>query len=112
MTYGSSRSDTVAALPVGESINPANPDRSHYAFGAGQIAYVLWKTSEQRQRPTRVLTSYGTIPGWTIGTEIHLHHGQTGAYMGQYKIVGVVDFDTMESAGDVPDMKIKWQVCK
>lgn len=112
MTYGTSRGDTVAALPVGESINPANPDRSHYAFGQGQIAYVLWKVNENRTRPTRVLTSYGGIPGWTLGTEIHLHHDQTGAYMGKYRIAGVVDFDTMETAGDVPNIKIKWQVCK
>lgn len=112
MTYGTSRGDSVAALPVGESINPANPDRSHYAFGQGLVGYVLFKTSEQRSRPTRVLTGYGTIPGWTVGTEIHLHHDQTGAYMGQYRIDGVVDFDTMETAGRVPDMKIKWQVLK
>lgn len=112
MTYGTSRGDTVAALPVGDSLNPRSPDRSHYAFNQGLVGYVLWKTSEQRTRPTRILTGYGAVRGWTIGTEIHLHHDQTGAYMGQYRIHGVIDFDTMEAAGDVPDIKIKWQVLK
>lgn len=110
--YGDNRGDTVAALPVGESINPANPDRSHYAFGQGMIGYVLFKLDDNRTRPTRVLTGYGAVPGWTVGQAIHLHHDQTGAYMGHYKIVGVVDFDTMETAGDVPNIKIKWQVLK
>ncbi len=110
--YGSDRYSTVAALPVGESLNPVNPDRTHYAFGQGLVGYILWKVNETRTRPTRILTGYGTIPEWTIDTRIHLHHDQTNAYMGEYRIAGVVDFDTMETAGDVPDIKIKWQVLK
>lgn len=109
--YGASRANTVAALPVGESINPAAPDRSHYAFGQGMVGYVLFKVNEARTRPTRVLTGYGDC-GWRIGDMIHLHHDQTGAYMGEYRVHGIVDFDTMETAGEVPSIKIKWQVMK
>lgn len=110
--YGDGRGNAVAVLPVGESLNPANPDRSHYAFGDGLVGYTLFKVSEPRTRPTRVITSYGPVSGWQIGTTIHLQHDQTMAYMGEYRIVGIVSWDDDESAGQVPDIKIKWQVLK
>lgn len=110
--YGIDRNSPVAVLPVQQSLNPASPDRAHHAFGQGMVGYVLWKINDNRTRPTRVITSYGAVEGWTVGQAIHLQHDQTGAYMGHYRIYGVVDFDTMEAAGTVPDIKIKWQVLK
>lgn len=109
--YGSSRWDTVAALPTGESMNPTAPQSATY-FDPGQTAYILFKVNEARTRPTRIFTSFGHTPEWKIGTILHLHHDQTGAYLGEYRISGIVDYGTMETAGEVPNLKIKHCVAK
>lgn len=101
----------VAVLPVGESMNPLNPAGATY-FDKDQVAYVLFKTSDKRTRPTRVVTSFGLVPGWKIGTELVLEHDQTQYYMGDYQIVGIHDFASGEWAGDVPNYKIKHAVLK
>lgn len=109
--YGDSRWNAVAALPTGETMNPAQPEQDEY-YAADLTAYVLFKVNEARTRPTRVFTSYGCIDGWKIGTIIHLQHDQTGAYLGEYRITGIRDYATGESAGDVPSMRIKHCVAK
>ena len=108
--YGDSRWNTVAALPTGETLNPLTGVGTY--FDLDQTAYVLFKVNEARTRPTRVFTSFGSIDGWKLGTVIHLHHDQTGAYLGEYRITGIHNFRTLERAGDVPDMKIKHCVAK
>lgn len=109
--YGSSRYDAVAALPTGESINPLYPQGATY-YDPGQTAYVLFKRNEARTRPTRVFTSFGNFPEWRLGTVVHMQHDQTGAYLGEYEIVGIHHFGSGEMAGDVPDIKIKHCVAK
>ena len=104
-------SNTVAALPTGESMNPANPQGATY-YDIGQTAYVLWKVNDNRTRPTRVFTSFGTIDEWKLETRIHLHHDQTGARLGEYRIVGIHHFASGEKVGLVPDLKIKHCVAK
>lgn len=99
-----------AALPVGESINPRFPQGATY-YDPGQTAFVLFKTSEARTRPTRVYTSYGHL-GIKVGDEIELYHDQTGAQLGRYRVAGIHDFGSGEMAGQVPDMKIKHCVAK
>lgn len=109
--YGDSQWNAVAALPTGESMNPRNPQSAVY-FDTKQTAYILYKVNEARTRPTRVFTSIGLIEGWKIGTQVHLKHDQTFAYLGEYKVVGIYDFASGESVGDVPDYKIKHCVAK
>lgn len=99
-----------AALPVGESINPRYPQSGTY-YDEGQTAYVLFKTSEARTRPTRVYTSYGDL-GLKIGSVIDLYHDQTGAQLGTYRVSGIHHFGSGEMAGEVPDIRIKHCVAK
>lgn len=108
--YGDSRWNAAAALPTGESINPLHPQGATY-YDPGQTAYVLFKRNEARTRPTRVFTTFGSL-GWKLGTVAHLQHDQTGAYLGEYEVVGVHDFASGEMAGNVPDLRIKHCVAK
>jgi hypothetical protein len=100
-----------AVLPVGSSLNPAYPQTAEY-YADDLVVYVMWKTSDQRTRPTRVLTSYGALSGWTINSVHELYHDQTGAQMGSYKVVGVKDFKSGESTGMIPNIAIKHAVFK
>ncbi len=101
----------ASVLPTGESINPRYPQMATY-YDVDQVAYVMFKTLDERTRPTRVLTSFGALDGWTLGTEHDLFHDQTGAQLGRYRVVGVHHFGSGEKAGDVPDRKIKHSVFK
>ena len=109
--YGDSRWNAVAALPTGESINPASPLSAPY-YDPSLTAYVLFKVSDVRTRPTRVFTSAGVIKGWKIGTHVHMQHDQTLAYMGEYEVVGIYDFASGEKVGSIPDFKIRHCVAK
>lgn len=108
---GTSRWDAIAVLPTGTSMNPANPAGATY-FSPDLTAYVLFKKNEARTRPTRVVTSYGSLDGWRIGTLVHLEHDQTQAYLGEYQVVGIHHFLSGEWAGAIPDIKIKHCVVK
>ncbi len=90
------------ARPIGSSISPfATRD-------PGSTFYVMYKLSEARTRPTRVLISRsGPRPGWRIGTHFDLYHGTTGNSLGEYMVVGILDSDSGELTGDVPDRAIK-----
>ncbi len=99
----------TAVLPTGDSLNVWRPGLSPWATG---VVYVMWKTSDARTRPTRVITSSGALSGWKINEEFELYHDQTGAQMGRYKVVGVKDFSTGEFAGQIPDLAIKHAVFK
>lgn len=71
-----------------------------------RFAYVLFKLSENRTRPTRIMFSKMAVDGWRLGTCFELWasgHGTLGTYM----IVGVLDEQTREDAGQVPDRLIK-----
>lgn len=91
-------------------MNPRHPEAAEF-YHPEQTALVLFKTSEARTRPTRVITTFGKS-SWKLDDVIHLAHDQSGAYMGAYRVVGVHHFATHEMAGLVPDAKIKHQVLK
>lgn len=42
--------NTTAALPTGESLNPANPEGATY-YDKGQVCFVLQRVDEPRNRP-------------------------------------------------------------
>ena len=109
--YGETRSNAVAALPTGESMNPLVPQEALY-YDPSLTAYVLFKENEARTKPTRVFTSAGPIDGWRLGTLVHLEHDQTQHYLGLYKITGIHHFKSGERAGIVPNFKIKHCVAK
>lgn len=98
-------------LPTAETLNPLFPADSVY-YDVGQTAYVLFKTSDARTRPTRVLTSFGALSDWHVGKEVDLSHDQTGRLLGRYRVVGVHHFASGERVGDVPNMKLKHCVAK
>jgi hypothetical protein len=100
----------TAVLPTATSVNPRYPVNSYIA--GDETLYVMWKTSDTRTRPTRVLASSGPLPGWKIDSEHDLYHDQTGAQMGRYRVVGVKDLKSGEQAGNVPDFSIKHAVFK
>lgn len=101
----------TAVLPTGTTLNPANPFPAEY-FDPNSVAYVLWKLQDNRSRPTRVVTSAGLIDGWKLETVLELYHDQTGAQLGSYRIVGIVDFASGEKAGNVIDFALKHSVLK
>jgi hypothetical protein len=102
----------TAVLPTGGYINPTLLADSK-KYSSEWVAYVLFKQNEQRTRPTRVLTSHGSL-GWKLGDDQWLYHDQTGAALGHYKVVGITYADRAKGApvGDVPDVRIKHCVAK
>jgi len=97
-------------LPTGEQMNPRHPEGAVY-FGFGQSAYVLRRQDILRTRPTRVITTYGDTDT-AVGEYVSIFHDQTGAFLGDYQIVGTHNFSTGEIVGDVPDRMIKQSVFK
>lgn len=97
-----------AALPTGTSMNPSSPETAEY-YDEGQTAYILFK--DGRTRPTRVYTSFGGF-AVVIGDFMTLYHDQTGAALGRYEVVGIKHFASGESAGTIPNSKIKHCVAK
>lgn len=111
----------VDALPVSDGshggfLNPrswAGPPHDFFdkGFMDEPVAYVLFKTSESRTRPTRVLTSIGGM-GWKVGDEMRLYHSQTGLLLGHYQICGISRKDNYIKVGNVPDRLIRHCVVK
>lgn len=92
-------------------MNPTHPKRSQY-YDVGQTAYVLFKTSEARTRPTRVYTNFGVFADVKIGTVVNLIDDQTCRTLGYYRVVGIHNFASGETAGDVPDINLAHCVAK
>ena len=120
-------STTVASItvrPTGESIDPTKLDQSQY-WDIAWVAYVLDKTSEQRTRPTRVITSHGPLHAreanpvtgskfrdLMLGDEIKVWGDEKGDWLGDYRVVGIAREDTGAVIGNVPAIRIKHQVVK
>ncbi len=112
----------VHLLPTHESIDPTKLDQSQY-WDIQWVAYVLFKTSEARTRPTRVITSHGPLRArdpqapsgfrdLKLDDEIVAYDDQTGKWMGTYRVAGISREDTGARIGQVPSIKIKHQVVK
>lgn len=74
-------------------------DTTHVRVG---VAYVLFKISDTRTRATRFMTAADPVPGVRIGSSLDLTSVE-GVFLGQYMIVGVIDYENNEQAGDIPD---------
>jgi len=105
-------------LPFGRGFAKFNPmsdeDRLNHAFGpewtANSTAIICKK--EERQGPTRLIWSSGLDTRGDsdkIGRRFIARHDQTGAILGQYKIVGLAFFGPdgklCRTVGDVPSQK-------
>lgn len=109
MSY--SRYDRVdGILPTGKSLNPARPEGADY-YDPNLVAYVMFKLNDERTRPTRVITSHG-VATWNLGEKYSLYHDQTGAFLGDYEVVGIADFALGYAVGDIPDRMLKHSVFK
>lgn len=73
-------------------------------------AYVLYKTNNERTRPTRIMFTDKPEDGWRMGSTVALYKSSTSEHLGEYMIVGVKHGPTGESAGELPDRLIK--ACK
>jgi hypothetical protein len=98
-------------LPTGEQMNPCHPESATY-YGKDQTVLVMRRLDIPRTRPTRVITTYGGGSFYPIGSKHSLFHDQTGAFLGDYEVVGQRDYSTGISQGIVPDRLIKQSVFK
>lgn len=104
-------------LPFGREYGKWNPrDVENAAFGkrwlSGMYAIICLRLDEARSRPSRLIFSHGNPlreEQDKIGQRFMAKHDQTGAFLGEYRIVGIVawnaDGDVLRIVGDVPDVK-------
>jgi hypothetical protein len=101
-------------LPTQSSLNPATGE-GEYGEPDSQLTLVLFKLNDSRTRPTRVLTGYSVdgkgYAGFELGTKHSMFHDQTGAFLGDYEVVGI-RYPDGTCDGNVPDRKIKHSVFK
>jgi hypothetical protein len=86
-------------LPYGRGYDKWNPmEPAAHAFGPNYMrnmsAIVLKRIDKPRKaEATRVVVGYGAIdPEWTIGNVWRLRHDQTNALLGDYEVVGEVNY--------------------
>lgn len=97
-------------LPTGEQMNPMKPEGAVY-FSPRQVVYVLRRLDVRRTRPSRIVTSYGSL-NYPIGHRASVFHDQTGAHLGEYEVVGIRDYSTGYTEGEVPNRLIPQSVFK
>lgn len=87
----------------------------------GMYGIVCFREDEQRTRPSRLIFSHGSpLPNKRegkiygadlIGVRFEARHDQTNARLGDYKIVGLIMYDSfsgdvLRAVGDVPNIKL------
>ena len=96
-------------------VNPARMS-GHPDFQDSWVAYVLYKTSEERTRPTRVLISSGPLHhqggaldglALKLGDTIKLRHERSKVVLGIYRVAGISRADTGLALGEVPNRMIR-----
>jgi hypothetical protein len=97
-------------LPTREQMNPLRPEGATY-YDIGQSVYVLRRLDVPRSRPSRVVTTFGATDT-AVGERVSVFHDQTGAFLGDYQVVGTRNFSTGETIGEVPDRLIPHSVFK
>ncbi len=97
-------------LSTGERMNPMQPEEAMY-YDKGQVAFIMRPISSVRA--TRIFTSFGGLNDtWAVHTQHSCRHDQTGARLGEFVVVGVIDFSTGEREGHVPNRKLAHAVFK
>jgi hypothetical protein len=100
----------AALLPTGTKMNPARPDSAEY-FDAGQTAIVVRNLDSGT---LRVFTTFGQVGNaWAIGTRHEVKHDQTGRYLGEFQVIGTVEFAGIRiTQGEVPNRSLPHWVFK
>jgi len=117
------RGEAPYILPLGRNYgkcNPLKPDT--FPFGGsdwlkGDSVFVLERLDKSRNGPSRIVigSGYG-YASWRIGNEWTCRHDQTGAKLGEYRVVGIVVYDEQGQVarveGNVPDKALSAAVFK
>jgi len=98
-------------LPTGETMNPARPASATY-YDQDQVAYIVTGISQNCEGVVRVLTSYGRLNGWTLGTIHAVRHDQSGRSLGRWKITGIRNYKTGFQVGKIPGRPLRQWVFK
>lgn len=98
--------NSLAILKTNTKINPSSPESAEF-YDREQVAYVI-----QRENGNLIVaTSFGSL-SISVDSYRDFHHDQSGKWMGNLKIVGVVTFATGESQGVIPDKLVPHFVFK
>ena len=98
--------DSHAILTTRTKMNPANPVGADF-FSREQTAYVLRNAAGT----VIVATSFGDL-AFKTGEWREFHHDQSRRSMGELEVIGVADFTTGETLGEVPDQPVTHYVFK
>ena len=71
------------------------------------VAYVLFKLSEKRTRPSRLMFRSQPVDDWKLGTTFWLQKSGSMENLGEYMIVGLMEAQSGEYAGQIPDRLTK-----
>jgi hypothetical protein len=110
-------------LPFGKDYPKWNPrDVENAAFGKGWLAHMsvlmCKRTDVLRTKPSRMIFTSGVeLPDRDkIGQRFLARHDQTGAKLGEYEIVGILQYnqdgDVWRIVGEVPDEKFSQNTYK
>lgn len=103
--------DAAALLPTGELMNPARPEDARY-YDRSQVAYVV---TDVISGLVRVLTSFGALNGWDLGSEHAIRHDQSCLPLGTWRVTGIRDYSAgalIAPLGEIPDRPLRHWVFK
>jgi hypothetical protein len=106
--------DASALLPTGQLMNPAHPEGARY-YDRGQVAYVVTGPAGSPLPGVRVLTSFGVLVGWDLGSEHAIRHDQSCLPLGTWRVTGIRDYSAgalIAPLGTIPDRPLRHWVFK
>ncbi len=102
---------SYALLPTGTTMNPLKPETSFY-FEPNQS----YQIAKSETGTYRIFSSYGLFDEDDLYKIMPVHHDQTGRYLGDFTIVGIVSTNQFTgerfSEGEIPNKKIPFWVYK
>jgi hypothetical protein len=101
--------DAESLLPTNETMNPARPEDAVY-FDRNQVAYVV--ALEGNPSVLRVLTSFGSLRGWDIGSVHTIRHDQTWHPLGTWRVAGIRNHRSGNVIGSIPSRPLRHWVFK
>jgi hypothetical protein len=100
---------TTPVLPTKTKMNPRDPSGAEF-YDGDQVAYVMKRTDDGVYR---LVTSFGRLKAWGVGTVHKLTHDQTGGKFGDFIVEGVANFKTpSQNRGEIPNKKLAHWVVK
>lgn len=100
--------NSAAILNTKTRLNPEKPEACEY-HSSDDFDYVL---SNGGKKPI-IASSCGPLHGnWEVGTLKPFHADQSGRTMGQYRIIGTINWATGERVGEIPTKACRYYVFK